>query len=98
VGKIPTNAPYKGTVFVRSSNGTIVPMADHRIRLTDKDVRLIVAALRARQAMTRSLRKHRVQRLIERLESTERGNPKWRIDEYGQTHEEDLDEDSGFSD
>lgn len=68
-------------------------MADHRIRLSDEDLELIVAALRAREAMTARLRRHRVRRLIERLDSTERGNPKWRLDELGQTHENDLDVD-----
>jgi len=42
--------------------------------------------------MTRGLRRHRVERLAERLADCERGNPKWRLDEEGQTHEEDLDE------
>jgi len=66
-------------------------MADHRIRLTDEDLDLIVAALRARAAMTRSLRRHRIERLAERLAELAPGNPKWRIDEMGQTHEDDLD-------
>jgi len=68
-------------------------MAEHRIRLDDLDIELVVAALRAREAMTVKLRRHRIRRLIERLESTERGNPKWRLDELGQTHEEELDAD-----
>jgi len=68
-------------------------MADHRIRLTDEDIALIVAALRARAAMTRGMRAHRVARLADRLGEGMRGNPKWILDEYGQTHEDDLDND-----
>lgn len=64
---------------------------DHRIRLTDEDIVLIVAALRARRAMSRAAREHRIDRLIERLADLARGNPKWRLDEEGQTHEEELD-------
>lgn len=72
--------------------GTIVAMADHRIRLTDDDILLILAALRARRAMMRGLREHRIDRLIARLSEGVRGNPKWIIDEFGQTHEDELDE------
>ena len=67
-------------------------MSDHRLRLSDDDIALIVSALRACAAMTKGLRRHRVERLAERLADCERGNPKWRLDEEGQTHEEDLDE------
>ncbi len=80
-------------IFVRSSNGTIGPMRDHRIRLTDEDIALIQSALRARSAMTTGLRKHRVERLIERLGQGSRGNPKLIFDELGQTHEDELDAD-----
>jgi hypothetical protein len=66
-------------------------MYDHRIRLSDDDIALLVAALRARAAMTRGLRNHRVERLATRLAELSPGNPKWRIDEEGQTHEEELD-------
>lgn len=72
--------------------GTIGGMNDHRLRLTDDDILLIVAALRARAAMTTGMRRHRVERLAERLAECERGNPKWKLDEYRQTHEEDLDD------
>ena len=65
-------------------------MAEHRIRLTDEDLGLIVAALRARRAMTATLRQHRVDRLIDRLSELDPGNPKWRLDEFGQTHEEEI--------
>jgi hypothetical protein len=70
-------------------------MGDHRLRLSDDDVELIVRALRARAAMTRGLRRHRVERLAERLAEGGSGNPKWRLDEETQTHEEDLDEEDG---
>jgi hypothetical protein len=66
-------------------------MAEKRIRLTDDDIDLIVSALRARAAMTRSLRRHRIERLAERLADGRKGNPKWRLDELGQTHEDELD-------
>jgi len=68
-------------------------MSDHRIRLSSEDLELIVAALRSRSAMTTKARRHRVERLIARLSEVERGNPKWLLGEYGQTHEEDLDPD-----
>jgi hypothetical protein len=68
-------------------------MGDHRVRLNDDDLSLIVSALRARAAMTSGLRRHRVERLYERLGDLARGNPRWRIDEEGQTHEEELCED-----
>jgi hypothetical protein len=66
---------------------------DHRIRLTDEDLELIVAALRSRAAMTRNLRRHRVERLAARLAEMSRGNPKWLLDEEQQTHEDELDDD-----
>ena len=68
-------------------------MADHRIRLSDEDIALIVSALRSRRAMAKGLREHRVDRLVARLSEGSRGNPKWLIDEEAQTHEEDLDAD-----
>ena len=64
------------------------------MRLTDEDIALVVAALRARAAMTRGLRRHRVERLADRLSDLAPGNPKWRIDETGQEHEENLELDS----
>lgn len=57
--------------------GTIDAMKDHRIRLTDEDIELILAALRARLAMTRGKRSQRTQRLIARLGEGVRGNPDW---------------------
>jgi hypothetical protein len=67
-------------------------MTDHRVRLSDEDLALIVAALRARAAMAGPIRRHRIERLATRLAEGVRGNPKWIHDEIGQTHEEDLDE------
>jgi hypothetical protein len=66
-------------------------MKDRRVRLTDDDLALIVAALRSRAAMTRGLRRHRVERLAERLAEGGRGNPRWRLDDFAQTHEDLLD-------
>lgn len=74
--------------------GTIVFMADRRVRLSAEDTTLVVAALRARAAMTRGMRRHRLERLAERLAEGVRGNPKWIHSEFSQTHEEDL-EDEG---
>jgi hypothetical protein len=68
-------------------------MTDHRIRLSDDDIALIVAALRARAAMAGPLRRHRIERLADRLGEGKRGNPKWIIDEMGQTHEDELEDD-----
>ncbi len=65
-------------------------MRDKRVRLTPDDIALICAALRARAAMATGLRRHRIDRLTARLAEGTRGNPKWILDELGQTHEEDL--------
>lgn len=67
-------------------------MSDHRIRLTDDDVALIVSALRARAAMTSGARRHRIARLAARLAESAPGNPKFSLGEYEQTHEDELDE------
>lgn len=85
--------PFRFPLRAGVGFGTIVVMSDHRIRLTDEDIALIVAALRARAAMTSTLRRHRIERLATRLAEGQRGNPKWLIDELGQTHEKDLAED-----
>lgn len=75
--------------------GTIGAMNYIRPRLTAEDLDLILAALRARAAMSGPLRRHRIERLVERLGEPVRGNPKWRHTEYTQTHEDELeDEDS----
>jgi hypothetical protein len=68
-------------------------MVDHRIRLTEKDIEIIVKALNARLAMMRGLRAHRVIRLRNRLAECAPGNPKFRLDELEQTHEDEIDED-----
>lgn len=57
-------------------------MTDHRIRLTDEDIALIVAALSARKAMTGSERRVRIERLVERLSEGARGNPNFRLQSY----------------
>jgi hypothetical protein len=67
-------------------------MSEHRVRLEDEDLALIVAALKARRAMSTGLREHRIDRLIARLAEMTPGNPKWLLDEEGQTHEDELDE------
>ena len=67
-------------------------MADHRIRLSEDDLALVVACLRARAAMAGPVRKHRIERLAARLAEGSRGNPKFSLGELEQTHEEDLDD------
>jgi hypothetical protein len=66
-------------------------MSEHRVRLSDDDLTLIIAALRARRAMSAGLRQHRVDRLVSRLAEGRRGNPKLTLGEDEQTHEEELD-------
>jgi hypothetical protein len=68
-------------------------MADHRPRLSTGDMALIIASLRARAAMTKGLRRHRLERLATRLAEMVPGNPKWTLGEEEQTHEEDLEDD-----
>ncbi len=65
-------------------------MKESRPRLTTRDLALILAALRARAAMSGPMRRHQIERLAERLGENVRGNPKWLHSEYTQTHEEDL--------
>jgi hypothetical protein len=65
---------------------------DKRVRLTPEDIDLIVAALKARAAMTTGVRRHRIERLSARLAEGTRGNPKLTLGEYEQTHEDELDE------
>jgi hypothetical protein len=74
--------------------GTIDSMSDHRIRLTDDDLTLVIAALRARAAMSGAMRRHRIDRLAARLAECTRGNPKYSLGEYEQTHEGELADDS----
>lgn len=54
-------------------------MAEHRLRLSDEDLALIAAALRARLAMLRGPRRERVERLLLRLADGGKGNPNWRF-------------------
>lgn len=68
-------------------------MADHRVRLTDDDILLITAALKARAAMTSALRRHRIERLAARLLEMTPGNPKFTLGEFEQTHEDELEAD-----
>ena len=72
--------------------GTIVPMKDSRPRLSEDDLLLILAALRARAAMSGPMRRHRIERLAERLNENVRGNPKWIHSWYSQTHEDELED------
>ena len=65
-------------------------MREHRIRLNDEDIALIVAALTARAGMARGARLHRVNRLVARLSECQRGNPQWLLDGFTQAHEEEL--------
>jgi len=67
-------------------------MSDRRVRLSTEDTELIVAALRARAAMAGPMRRHRIERLAERLAEGTRGNPKWIHSEYSQTHEDELED------
>jgi hypothetical protein len=69
-------------------------MKDRRVRLSTEDTDLIVSALRARAAMAKGMRRHRIERLAERLADPGRGNPKLRFSEDTQAHEEDLDDDA----
>lgn len=61
------------------SYGTIGGVSDHRVRLNDAEVVLIVSALRARAAALRGKRRHDTLRLAERLEEMAPGNPTWRL-------------------
>ncbi len=61
-------------------------MQEHRIRLNDYDLELIVASLRARAAMTRGVRRHHLERLAERLADPGRGNPQLRFSAASQAN------------
>lgn len=52
---------------------------DHRIRLNDQDIDLIVSSLRARAAAVSPARRRELMRLAERLSDPGRGNPCWRL-------------------
>ncbi len=51
----------------------------HRIRLSDDELARIVSALKARMAMRHGQSAVDDQRLIERLEECNPGNPAWRL-------------------
>jgi hypothetical protein len=68
-------------------------MAEHRIRLSDEDIAILLRGLSARAAMTKGLRRHRIERLAGRLAECSPGNPKFTLGELEQTHEDELDED-----
>jgi hypothetical protein len=65
-------------------------MSEHRLRLDDDDVELLMRGLAARLAMLHGMRRHRAERLLQRLSDLGRGNPQWRLDVYAQVHENDL--------
>lgn len=62
---------------VVDTSGTIAREKDHRVRLTDSDIDLILAALRARVAMLHGERLKRTRRLLDRLSEMVPGNPNW---------------------
>lgn len=57
--------------------GTIGGMAQHRVRLTDQDIDLIVAALRARRAGLSGVSREECEWLALRLAEMRPGNPRW---------------------
>lgn len=79
-------------MYLLKPYGTIVCVThSHRIRLTDSDLALIIASLKARKTMTSRLRRHQVERLIARLTECAPGNPMFLHGEFEQTHEDELD-------
>jgi len=64
-------------------------MSQQRPRLSEDDMSLICSSLRARLAALSGPRRKRIERLLERLEDTGRGNPTWR---FGWETNEDRDE------
>jgi hypothetical protein len=52
-------------------------MDEHRIRLKDREIELIVSALRARENGVSEARARELERLAERLAEGVRGNPNW---------------------
>ena len=51
----------------------------HRISLSDYELDLVVAALRARLAMAGGARRADMEKLIARLSDVAPGNPEWRL-------------------
>lgn len=60
---------------VLGANGTIGDVTDHRVRLTDQELDLIVSALSARLAAVGHGRRAAMESLITRLSEPTRGNP-----------------------
>jgi hypothetical protein len=83
---------YPWALWAVGHYGTIASVAVHRVRLTDEDIELVIAALWARAAMAGPLRRHRIVRLAKRLSQMSTGNPVWTLGK-DQVHEEDLDSD-----
>jgi len=54
-------------------------MYKHRIRLTDEEMVVIAASLRARLAMRRGATRIVTERLLARLDECSPGNPAWRL-------------------
>ncbi len=54
-------------------------MGDHRIRLTEADIELVVGALAARRAGVGRDRQRHIEALIARLSDGGSGNPRWRL-------------------
>jgi hypothetical protein len=57
--------------------GTIGAMSDHRVRLDDEELALVVGALRARIPGVGRARSEQLARLADRLDEGKRGNPRW---------------------
>src|SRR6266699_2804707 len=66
-------------IHLLPSYGTIGVMKDHRIRLTNDDLSIITAALRARHSMARGTRRQRILELLDRLQDVGSGNPRMRF-------------------
>jgi len=57
--------------------GTIDAVKQHRIRLTDDELGIVVSSLRARLAMSGAVRGVAIRKLIDRLSECTPGNPNW---------------------
>jgi hypothetical protein len=64
-------------------------MTDHRVRLDDEELQLVVSSLRARAAGLGFQRKLHVLRLADRLDIGQPGNPNWHL--YGSGEPPDCD-------
>lgn len=61
------------------SYGTIRSVERHRVRLSDRELALIVSALRARQSGVSDRSAAYIGRLADRLAEMSPGNPVWRL-------------------